>query len=337
VSKPIPKEGIVRLSPEEKLREFAGLYRGSVSPEAARLFASRCDTLGLRFTDDEFAGLAALDTPAKLQDFLNAELYYNDDHASVEQEETAMPPRLVLRTGMAHCFEGAMFAYAVNFLHGHEPRLVMLEASQDADHNIVAWRDPGTGLYGSTAQSRYPGLVGRPAEYSTLRALAATYVPLYFSDRTLDPKDLTLVGYSEPIDLVAKYGTAWIASEEPLWDIYYTYVGDTVLFHYFDDDPGRPHLYPAVRALRDNWIRLDAAGKPFVSLADLPAGAREVWDEFWKAYGPADGPRPRGRARGIEQAFFRLTGTTPIDLDDNAFDLQFYLAAGYRIDQLIKR
>jgi hypothetical protein len=92
-----------------------------------------------------------------------------------------------------------------------------------------------------------------------------------------------------------------------------------------------------VRALKERWIRIDGAGAPFVSLDDLPAGAREVWDAFWKAYDPdRDGPRPRGRAHEIEQAFFRLTGTTPIDLDDNAFDLQFFLAAGYRIDQLIR-
>ena len=108
-------------------------------------------------------------------------------------------------------------------------------------------------------------------------------------------------------------------------------------FHYFFDDPGRPHLYPLVRALKESWIRFDAGGKPFVSLDDLPAGARREWDAFWKTFGPADGPRPRGRAKEIEQAFFRLTGTTPIDLDDNAFDLQFYLAAGYRIDQLVTK
>ena len=334
MSKPVPKGGIVRVPPGEKLRQLAGLYRDAVGPAALGHFRSRCDALGLRFGADEIAVLAALDTPAKLQEFLNRELYYNDDHASVEQEESVMPPRLVLRTGMAHCFEGAMFAYAVNFLHGHEPRLVMLEASQDADHNIVVWRDPRTGKYGSTAQSRYPGLAGRPPQYPTVRALADSYVPLYFSDRTLDPKDLTLVGYSEPIDLVGKYGTAWMASEAPLWDIYYTYIDDAVPFHYFSGDPGRSHLYPAVRALRENWIRLDAAGMPFVSLGDLPARARREWDAFWKAYGPEDGPRPRGNARRIEQAFFRLTGTTPIDLEDNAFDLRFYLAAGYRLDQL---
>ncbi len=50
-----------------------------------------------------------------------------------------------------------------------------------------------------------------------------------------------------------------------------------------------------------------------------------------------EGTRPRGKAREIEQAFFRLTGTTPIDLGDIAFDLQFYLAAGYRLDQLVKQ
>jgi hypothetical protein len=337
MSKPIPKEGIVRLTPEEKLREFARVYRGAFDPAAAERFAERCATHGLHFAGDEFAVLAALDTPAKVQDFLDSQLYYNDDHASVEQEETAMPPRGVLQTGMAHCFEGAMFAYAVNFLHGQEPRLVMLEASQDADHNIVVCRDLGTGLYGSNAQSRYPGLVGRQAEYPTVSAVADSYVPFYYSDRTLDPADLTLVGYSDEIDLVAKYGAAWMASEEPLWDIYYTYIDESRLYHYFSGDPGRPHLYPAVRALRENWVRVDAQGKPFVSLDDLPSAARVAWRAFWKAYGPADGPRPRGRAHELELEFFRLTGTTPIDLDDNAFDLQFYLAAGYRIEQLLTR
>ncbi len=336
MSKPVPKEGIVHLPPDEQVAAFAGLFCGTVGADALARFEARCDALGLRFDAGELAVLAALDTPDKVQAFLDAHLYYNDDHASVDQEETAMPPKLVLRTGMAHCFEGAMFAYAVNFLHGHEPRLLMLEASQDADHNLVVCRDPQTGLWGANAQSRYPGLVGRPAEYPSLRALADSYVPFYFSDRTLDPTDLTLVGYSEPIDLTVKFGTAWMATEGPLWDIYYTYVDADVRFHYFFDDPGVPHLYPAVRALCENWIRLDAAGEPFVSLDDLPPGAREEWDAFWKAFDPdRDGPRPQGKAKEIEKRFFRLTGTTPIDIDDNAFDLQFFLAAGYRIDRLL--
>jgi hypothetical protein len=336
MSKPIPKEGLARVPPEVTLRELASPYRHLAGSEALRRFEIRCAALGLRFAADELVVLAGLDTPPRVQDFLNTRLYYNQDHESEEQEETAMPPRLVLGAGMAHCFEGAMFAYAVNFLHGHDPRLVMLEASQDADHNLVVCRDPVTALYGANAHSRYPGLVGRPAEYPTIRALADSYVPFYFSDRTLDPNDLTLVGYSDPIDLVARFGTAWMGSTDGLWDIYYTYIDDSVTFHYFFNDPGRPHLYPAVRALKEHWVRLDPSGKPYVSLDDLPPGAKQEWDAFWAVYGPKDGPRPRGRAREIEQAFFRLTGTTPIDLDDNAFDLQFFLAAGYKVDQLIK-
>ena len=337
MSRPIPAAGLPRLPTGDKLRELAAPYRGAVDASALDRLAARGASLGLRFPAEELFILAALDTPAKVQGFLDTLIYYNDDHASVDQEETALPPRLVLRTGLAHCFEGALFAYAVNYLHGHAPRLVMLEASQDADHNLVVCRDPATGLYGCNAQSRYPGLVGRPARFPTVRALAESYLPFYFSDRTLDPSDLTLVGYSDEIDLAARFGTAWMASEAPPWDIYYTYIDDAVAFHYFFDDPGRPHLYPAVRALKEGWIRLDASGEPFVSLDDLPPGAKKEWDAFWAAYGPADGPRPRGRAREIEQAFFRLTGTTPIDLDDNAFDLSFFLAAGYRLDQLVRR
>jgi hypothetical protein len=246
-----------------------------------------------------------------------------------------MAPRRVLQTGVAHCFEGAMFAYAVNYLHGRKPLLVLLEASQDADHNLVVCQDPRTKLYGSNAHSRYPGLVGRPAQFETVRALAESYFPVYYSDRTLNPNDLTLVAYSDGFDLVARYGTGWMASEDALWDIYYTYIDDTRCFHNFFDDPGVPHLYPLVRALKENWIRFDAQGKPFVSLDDLPPAAPELWHAFWREFGPDSGPRPRGKAHEIEKEFQRLTGTTPIDLGDNVFDLQFTLAAGYRVEDLL--
>lgn len=337
MSRPIPPDGIAHRDPDEQVRLFASMLRSSVNAAQAAWFEARCEGLGMVFSRDEMTVLAALDTPAKLQAFLNEEVYYNDDHASIEQDETTMPPRRVLETGMAHCFEGAMFAYAVNFLHRHDPKLVLLEASQDADHNLVVCRDRRTKLYGANAHSRYKGLDGRPAEYETIRALADSYLPYYYSDRTLDPKDLTLVAFSDEIDLVARYGTAWIDSREPLWDIYYTYIDDTREFHYFSNDPGRPHHYPLIRALEEDWIRFDAQGKPFVSLGDLPRPARLLYDAFYKEWKPEEGPRPRGRAHEIEMEFMKLTGTTPIDLDDNAFDLQFYLAAGYRIDQLLTR
>ncbi|MBI5032499.1 MAG: hypothetical protein HZB51_18395 [Chloroflexi bacterium] len=383
MSKPIPSEGIVHLSPDDQVKYFADLYRRVVNPVKQAWFKSHCVGLGLHFNDDELIILAALDTPDKVQQFLNTQLYYNNDHASVELEETAMPPRCVLQTGMAHCFEGAMFAYAVDYLHGHNPRLVVLEASQDSEHNLVVYRDPRTGEYGCNAHSAFPNLDGRRAEFASIRAMGESYMPFYYSDRTHDPNDLTLIGYSDEFDLIAKYGTTWMASEKSMWDIYYTYIDDTWRFHYFFDtelvistsilseqseskdreEKSRlaqaefsrgvyneqserarndklaedSHLYPLVRALKENWIRIDAQGKPFVSANDLPSEAHKLWDDFWREYGANDGRRPQGKASEFEKEFFRATGTTPIDLEDNAFDFQFYLDAGYHVEQIMNR
>lgn len=334
MSQPLPADQpVVRLPLAAQVKYFADLYRRAVNPVKRAWFNAHVVSLGWHFSDDELLVLAALDTPDQVQQFLNTQIYYNDDHLSPDLDETAMPPRRVLQTGMAHCFEGAMFAYAVDYLHGHNPRLVLLEAIQDSEHNLVLVQDKETGLYGCNAHSAFPHLEGRPAQYPTVRALAESYQPYYYSDRTRNPNDLTLVGYSDPFDLIAKYGVAWIDSDDALWDIYYTYIDDTIRLHYLFDDSSETHLYPVVRALKENWIQLDAHGKPFVSIADLPPAAQGLWHAFWRAFDPND-KRPRGPAREIEKQFMRLTGTTPIDLQDNAEDLQYFLERGYRIEQL---
>ena len=335
MSKTFPKDQpLARLSPDAQVKYFADLYRSTLDPTAfARLQARVCD-LGLRFGDDELRVIAALDTPNKVQHFLDTQLYYNDDHISVEQDETAMPPRRVLQTGAAHCFEGALFAYAVNFLHGHNPRLVLLETVQDIEHNLVVVQDSQTRLLGCNAHSTYPGLDGRSAQFATLRDLAASYYPYYYSVRSNDFNDIVLIGYSLPFDLTERFGIAWIASEEPPWDIYYTYIDDSVKFHYLRDDLGVPHLYPLVRALKERWIQI-ADGAGYVSVRDLPSEAQSLWHDFWRVH-PDAMRRPGDTATEIEKRFFQLTGTTPIDLFDHADDLQWYLAAGYRVEQLLK-
>jgi len=319
--------------PFEQVRFFADLYRDSADPATLARLTARVRESGLAFTPDELVILAALDTPARVQEFLNTQIYYNNDHASPDVEETARPPRLVLQTARAHCFEGAMFAYAVNHLHGHNPQLMLLEASQDSEHNLVLYQDPQTGLYGCNAHSAFKHLDGRLAEYATLRALAESYYPYYYSDRTNNPDDLTLVGYSDPFDLTARFGISWMDSLQPLWDIYYTYVDDTLTFHYLFDDSGETHLYPLIRALKERWIQIDSQGRPSVCIEALPAEAQILWCAFWRAF-DSSSQRPRGEAREIEKRFWRLTGTTPIDLQDNAEDLQYFLASGYRIEQL---
>jgi hypothetical protein len=329
-----PGQPPLQVNPVEQVKCFLDLYGDAIYPATMARLTARARELGLTFTQDELCLLAALDTPARVQEFLNTHIWYNNDHASPDLEETAMSPRMVLRTARAHCFEGAMFAYAVDYLHGHNLSYVLLEASQDSEHNLVLYQDPQTGLLGVNAHSAFPHLDGRPAEYSTLRALAESYYPWYYSDRTWDQNDLTLVGYSDPFDLTHKFGVAWMASEEPLWDIYYTYLDDTLTFHYLFDDSNETHLYPLVRALKDRWIQVDGQGRPFVSLENLPPAALPVWHAFWNAFDRND-PRPRGKAREIELQFRRLTGTTPIDLEENTEDLTYFLGRGYRIEQLI--
>ncbi len=335
MSKPFPPDQpLVHLPPDRQVQQFADLYRATVSPATLLSLETLAADLGLQFTPDELLVLAALDSPSQVQEFLNTQIYYNNDHASVELDETAFSPRQVLQRGVAHCFEGALFAYAVNFLHGHHPRLVLLEACQDFEHNLVLFQDARTGLYGCNAHSRWQHLDGRPAQFATIRALAESYQPYYYSDWTNDPNDLTLVGYSDPFDLIAKFGVAWIAAPEMVWDIYYLYVDAAVRFHYLCDDSDATHPYQLVRALRENWIRIDPPGKSRVSVEDLPARAQELWRAFWNTFERAQ-VRPRGAAKQIEQEFMLLTGTTPIDLQDNADDLVYFLERGYRAEQLI--
>jgi hypothetical protein len=336
MSKPIPpNQSITRLEPAEQVELFARLYRDSVNPDSLARLRLRIGELGLDLPSEELLVIAALDTPEKVQEFLNTQIYYNNDHASPDLDETAMSPRGVLQNAFAHCFEGAMFAYAVNYLHGHDPRLLLLEASQDSEHNLVLFRDPQSGLLGVNAHSAFTHLDGRPARYSSVAAIAESYYPYYYSDRTWNPNDVTLVGYSEPFDLTSRFGVAWMASEKPLWDIYYTYVDDTIGWHYLFEDSDAPHLYPLVKALREKWIEVNAQGRPYINLEHLPAPVLELWDRFWQVHDPRD-LRPRGAAREVELQFFKLTGTTPIDLSDNAEDLTYFLEQGYRIDQLLK-
>ena len=318
------------LDPARQVASLLEVYRPSIHSQTVDRLASRVRELGLTFTADELCLLAALETPERVQEFLNTQVYYNNDHAHPDQEETAMSPRQVLQTARAHCFEGALFAYAVNYLHGHNPRLVLLEASQDSEHNLVLFTDPNTGLLGCNAHSAFPHLDGRPAVYNTLRALAESYVPWYYSDRSMDPNDLTLVGYSEPFDLVRKFGVGWMSSDQPLWDIYYTYIDDTITLHYLFDDSAETHLYPLIRALRDKWIQVDSHGQPFVSVESLPAQAQPVWHAFWQVYDES-----KVRPREIEKQFMQLTGTTPLDLTDNAWDFVYFLERGYRIEQIL--
>jgi hypothetical protein len=158
----------------------------------------------------------SLDTPEKVQEYLAGNVRYNQEPDGA----TARGPIPVLRTRVAHCFEGAIFAAALLWYHGRPPTLVLLEAPQDFDHNLIIYERDGK--VGCVSQSRHKVLLGKPAIYASTRDLALAYYPDYTSDWSHDPNDYTLRGFSEPIDL-RKYGAGWVVADE-VWDIYNTFV-----------------------------------------------------------------------------------------------------------------
>lgn len=355
MSKLYPASAPPHLLPEQQLKYYAERVQPRVHPASLARVQARARELKLDLLEQELSIIAALDNPRRVQWFLDNEIYYNNDHAAIEQEETSMSPRMVLRTGMAHCFEGALFAYAVNYLHGFEPRWMLLEGSRDVDHNLVVYQDKHAARWGCNAHSGYPHLGGRDAEFFTLRELAVSYAPYYYSGYTNDPHDLTLVGFSEPMDLTVKFGVQWIAQLEPTWDIYYLLVDDSWTFYRMEPpfgaqyrDASETHGYMMIDALKRKWIELQTPKtfevfktskvlpRAFVNVNRLPPRAQTIWHEFWQAFDPG-GHLPRGRAAELEGEFFKLTGTTPIDLNFNAEELGYFLNRGYRVEQLLTR
>ncbi|HEX7283927.1 MAG TPA: hypothetical protein VF239_17860 [Vicinamibacterales bacterium] len=125
-----------------------------------------------RFTRVERALIARLNTPSKVQRWLNA-LRYNTE----EQGETQHSFRPVVRLRTAHCMEAALFAAVVLEQHGYPP-LVMSLASKDwLDHVIFIYRNASG--WGSVARSRDPGLHGRKPRFKSPRQLAMSYYDSY--------------------------------------------------------------------------------------------------------------------------------------------------------------
>jgi hypothetical protein len=195
------------------------------------------DAFNASLTPDERMLVERLATPEAIQSFLAETVSYNFEPDGA----TARGPVEVLRRREAHCFEGAIFTAALFWRLGIDPLLVLLEAPQDFDHNLVIYTRHGK--YGCVSQSRHAKLRGKPAIYASLRDLALAYYPDYTSDWTHDPNELTLRGFSQPIDL-RRYGTGWVTAPE-VWDIYNTFIEGVPLEKLFpESEADRIYYYP---------------------------------------------------------------------------------------------
>ncbi|MEW6689508.1 MAG: hypothetical protein AB1452_10515 [Pseudomonadota bacterium] len=167
--------------------------------------ASR-EVLGL--TRAEFALLARLDTPEKIQRFL-----YRLKQNFEPGGDTCNSVRTVLRRRRAHCIEGAMLAACALWIHGEPPLLLDLQAVHDYDHVVALFRRRGR--WGAISKTNGIGLRWRDPIYRSLRELAMSYFHEYYNKR--DAK--TLRTYSRPYDLRRMKPAQWVTDEDGAWDL----------------------------------------------------------------------------------------------------------------------
>ncbi len=127
------------------------------------------------FTERERRLVDRLRTPVQVQRFLN-QLPYNTEPPP--GGPTLRSFRGVVRTGTAHCLEAALSAAVILEQHGYAPLVLSFESIDRLDHVIFAYR-AASGLWGSVARSRDPGLHGRKPVFARPRDLALSYVDPY--------------------------------------------------------------------------------------------------------------------------------------------------------------
>lgn len=225
----------------------------------------------VNFTPAELRKLRAMRTPAGIQRYLDSIPY----HLPISSRS----PRVVLRTGSAHCLEGATFAAAALRVLGFPPLVLDLEADRDTDHVIAVFKMRGH--WGAVAKSNFAGCRYREPIYRTLRELALSYFPIYFNLRG----ERTLRRYSRPVNLSRFDHLDWMTSEEPIWFI----------AEHLCDIPHWPLLKPG---LERNLSRVDA--RTFAS--EMVGHCKKPKPTVRKRSRPRDTePPPSGREKGAAQ------------------------------------
>ncbi len=160
-------------------------------------------------TEEEFSVLSKLNSPARIQNFINKLRINFELHG-----DTCRSPHVVLKTGEAHCIEGAMLAALALRIHGHKPLVVDMTAnSKDDDHVIAVFKQ--NKHWGAISKSNHGVLRYREPIYKTIRELILSY----FHEYTNDKGEKTLRSFSQPVNLAIFDKRGWITREDDLWFI----------------------------------------------------------------------------------------------------------------------
>lgn len=173
-------------------------------------------------TPEEIRTFRRLDTPRKIQNFLDA-LPINFEPYG----DTCGSPRMVLRKKTAHCIEGAMLAAAMLYFHGRKPLIMDLKTTiKDFDHVVTLFRE-GT-RWGAISKTNHSILRWREPIYASARELAMSYFHEYFTENGRK----TMRSFSKPFDLSRFDKQSWITAKKNVW-----YISEAL-----DDSPHIPVL-----------------------------------------------------------------------------------------------
>ena len=212
-------------------------------------------------TRTEHRLIARLDTPAKVQAYLNSLPYNTEPHGRA----TLRSFRGVVSKGCAHCLEAALFAAVVLEHHGYPPLVLSFESIDHLDHVVFVYQKDGR--WGSVARSRDPGLHGRKPVFATPRALARSYADPYvdFTGR--------VTGYAV-VDVAKEMGNYdWRLANTNIWKV------ERMLLDY-------PHRSLKTSDARTKWLRkrYRAFRRKYGKLKPVLYDARDTWtplpDEF---------------------------------------------------------
>jgi len=163
----------------------------------------------LSFTKKEIALIKKLNTPEKLQDYLNS-LKFNFEENGID---TLKSPIFTMRAQSAHCTEGALLGTYILSQHGYKPLILHLKTIKgDFDHVIALFKIDG--LWGALSKTNHAVLRYREPVYKNIRELAMSYFHEYF----LDSGVKTLREYSKPLNLNT-FEKNWHLLEGDLWGI----------------------------------------------------------------------------------------------------------------------
>ena len=141
------------------------------------------------FSEAERTCLESLDTPRRIQDYL--------DEIAYAGEPINRSPRRVIQERKAHCLDGGLLAALALRRLGFPPLIVdvLPDPGRDDDHILAIFK--ANSCWGAIAKSNYVGLRYRDPVYRSLRELIMSYFEVFFSING----EKTLRTYTRPLNL----------------------------------------------------------------------------------------------------------------------------------------